>query len=94
MTAVEQQGSRRVRSGQDEDRAGTSASMAFVAAGVANELADSAEGRQALAPAFGPLLLVLDRVPGEEDENEADELEAGSQAEVDEAEGGDVVLPA
>ena len=45
-------------------------------------------------PALRLLLLVLDRVPGEEDKDEANELEAGSQAEVDEAEGSDVVLPA
>lgn len=45
-------------------------------------------------PALRLLLLVLDGVPGEEDEDEANELEAGGQAEVDEAKGSDVVLPA
>lgn len=68
--------------------------MAFLAPGMADELADSAQRRQVLAPALGTLLLVLDRVPGEEDEDEADELEASGQAKVDEAEGGDVILPA
>lgn len=48
----------------------------------------------ALEPALHSLLLVLDGVPGEEDEEEAEELEAGGQAKVDEAQGGDVVLPA
>ena len=69
--------------------------MAFVAARVADEAAHGVDGRQvALEPALHPLLLVLDGVPCEEDEEEAEELEAGGEAEVDEAQGGDVVLPA
>lgn len=69
--------------------------MALVAARVADEAAHGVDGRQvALQPALHSLLLVLDGVPGEEDEEEAEELEAGCEAEVDEAQGGDVVLPA
>lgn len=94
VATVEQQGGGRVRPGRDEHGAGAGARVAFVASGVADELADGAQRRQVLAPALGPILLVLDGVPGEEDEDEADELEAGGQAEVDEAEGGDVVFPA
>ncbi len=94
VAAVEQKGGGRVGPRWDEHGAGAGARVAFMAPGVADELADGAQRRQVLAPALGPLLLVLDRVPGEEDEDEADELEAGGQAEVDEAERGDVVLPA
>ena len=69
--------------------------MALVASRVADQAAHSVDGRQvALEPALHPLLLVLKGVPGEEDEEEAEELEAGGQTEVDEAQGGDVVLPA
>lgn len=69
--------------------------MAFVAAWVADEAANGVDRRQvALEPALHLLLLVLDGVPGEEDEEETEELEAGSEAEVDKAQGGDVVLPA
>ncbi len=94
MAPVEQQGGGRVRPRRDEHGAGAGACAALLASGVADELADGAQRRQVLAPALGSLLLVLDRVPGEEDEDEADELEAGSQAKVNKAEGGDVVLPA
>lgn len=94
VTAVEQQGGGRVGPWWDEHGAGAGAGVALLASGVAYELADGAQRRQVLAPALGPVLLVLYRVPGEEDEDEAYELEAGGQAEVDEAERGDVVLPA
>lgn len=68
--------------------------MALVAAGVADEAAHGVDGRQvALEPALHPLLFVLDGVPGEEDEQEAEELEAGGEAEVDEAQRGDIILP-
>lgn len=86
VASIEQQGGGRVRSRRDEHRAGASASVAFVAPGVANELTDGAQWREALPPALGPVLLVLDRVPGEEDKDEADKLEAGGQAKIDEAE--------
>lgn len=79
----------------DVDGAGAGAGVAFVAARVADEASHGVDGRQvALEPALHPLLLVLDGVPGEEDEEEAEELEAGGEAEVDEAQGGDVVFPA
>ena len=84
----------------DEHGAGARAGVALVAAHVADELADGAQWGQGqvmvvvVAAAAGAVLLVLDGVPGEEDEDEAHKLEAGGQAEVDEAEGGDVVLPA
>ncbi|KAG7225078.1 hypothetical protein INR49_014534 [Caranx melampygus] len=94
VAAVEEQGGWRVGTRRDEHRAGPGAGMALLAPGMADELADGAQRRQVLAPALSPLLLVLDRVPGKEDEDEADELEAGGQAEVDEAERGDIVLPA
>ena len=94
VATVEQQGGGRVGPRRDEHRAGAGACVAFLASSVADELADGAQRRQVLAPALVSLLLVLDRVPGEEDEDEADELEAGGQAEVYEAERGDVVLPA
>ena len=94
VAAVEQQGGGRVRPRWDEHGAGAGACVALLASGVADELADGAQRRQVLAPALVSLLLVLDRVPGEEDEDEANELEAGGQAEVHEAERGDVVLPA
>jgi len=94
VAPAEQQGGGRVEPRRDEHGAGAGASVAFVASGVADELADRAQRREALAPAIGPILLVLDRVPGEEDEDEAHKLEAGRQAKVDEAEGGDVVLRA
>lgn len=79
----------------DVDRTGAGAGVALVAARVAHEAAHSVDGQQvALEPALHPLLLVLDGVPGEEDEEEAEEFEAGGEAEVDEAQRGDVVLPA
>ena len=78
--------------GENGARAG--AGVALVPADVADHVADGAQRGQRLAPALLTLLLVLDGVPGEEDEDEAHELEAGRQAKVDEAEGGDVVLPA
>lgn len=69
--------------------------MALVAAGVADEAAHGVDGRQvALEPALYPLLFVLNGVPGEEDEEEAKELEASSEAEVHEAQRSDVILPA
>lgn len=86
VSAVEQQGGGRVGPRWDEHGAGAGACVAFVASGVADKLTDGAQRRQVLAPALGSIFLVLDRVPGEEDEDEADELEAGGQAEVDEAE--------
>lgn len=86
MAAVEQHRHRHVGPGRDEHGAGARAGVALPAAGVAHELTDRAQRRQVLAPALGLRLLVLDRVPGEEDEDEADKLEAGSQAEVHKAE--------
>lgn len=68
--------------------------VALAGTHLTHELAHCAERRQARAPALQPILLAFDGVPGEEDEDKADELEAGGQAEVDEAERGDVVLPA
>lgn len=94
MTAVKQEGGRRVGPRRDEHGTGAGARVALLASGVAYELADGAQRRQVLTPALSLRLLVLDRVPGEEDEDEAHELQAGSQAKVDEAERGDVVLPA
>ena len=61
---------------------------------MADELADSAQRGKVLAPALGLVLFVLDRVPGEEDEDKADKLQASRQPKVHEAERGDVVLPA
>lgn len=86
VATVEQEGSRRVGSWWDEHGAGAGAGVAFLASNMAYELADSAKWRQVLAPALGPILLVLYRVPGEENEDKAYKLEAGSQAKVDEAE--------
>lgn len=68
--------------------------MPLVTPGVADEVANRVHGREVFQPALQTLFLVLDGVPGEEDEDEANELEAGGQAEVDEAEGSDIVLPA
>lgn len=68
--------------------------MALAGTRLTHELAHCAERRQAGAPALHPILLTFDGVPGEKDEDEADELEAGGQTEVDEAERGDVILPA
>lgn len=68
--------------------------MALAGTCMAHQLAHSAQRRQARAPALQPILLGFDGVPGEEDEDEADELEAGGQAEVHKAERGDVILPA
>lgn len=68
--------------------------MPLVTPGVADEVANRVHGREVFQPALQTLFLVLDGVPGEEDEDEANELKAGSQAEVDEAEGSDIVLPA
>lgn len=77
------------------DRAGAGASVALVAAWVADEAAHGVDRKKvALEPALHPLLLVLDGVPGEEDEEEAEELQARGEAEVDKAQRGDVVLPA
>ena len=79
----------------DVDGAGAGASVALVAARVADEAAHGVGGREVtLQPPLHPLLLILDGVPGEEDEEEAEEFEAGGKAEVDEAQGGDVVLRA
>lgn len=77
-----------------ENGAGAGASVALVASRVTDELTDGAQRRQMLLPALQPVLFVLNGVPGEEDEDEAHKLEAGSQAKVDEAEGSDIVLPA
>lgn len=93
VATVEQQGGGRVRAGRNEHRAGAGAGVALLSAGVAYELADGAHRGEALAPKLCPLLLVLDGVPGEEDKYEAHKLEAGGKAKVDEAEGGDVILP-
>jgi len=94
VAAVEQQGGGRLGPRRNEHGARAGAGVAFLASGVADEVADGAQWRQVLAPALSPRLLVLDRVPGEEDEDETDEFQAGGQAEVDEAERGNVVLPA
>lgn len=77
-----------------ENRAGAGASVALVPSHVTDELTDGAQRRKMLLPALQPILFVFNGVPGEKDEHEAHKLEAGSQAEVDEAEGSDVVLPA
>lgn len=71
----------------------TGTCVALTATRLTHELAHRPQRRQTRAPALQPILLAFDRVPGEEDEDEPDELEAGGQAEVDESEGGDVVLP-
>lgn len=69
--------------------------MALVATWVADKTAHCVDRRHvALEPALHPLLPVLDGVPGEEDEQETEELEAGSEAEVDKAQRCDVILPA
>lgn len=79
----------------DVNGTGARAGVTLTAAGVAHQAAHGVHGRQvALQPALHPLLLVFDGVPGEEDEEEAQEFEAGGEAEVDEAQRGDVVLPA
>lgn len=72
--AVEQQHRGRIGPGRDVHGTGECAGVALPAAGVADQFADCAQRRKVLAPALGPRLLVLDRVPGEEDEDEADEL--------------------
>lgn len=77
-----------------EDGAGAGASVALLASGVADEFAHGAQRGETLLPALQAILFVFNRVPGEEDEHEAHELEAGRQTEVDEAEGSDIVLPA
>lgn len=60
--------------------------MALVATWVADEAAHSIDRRQVVfEPALHPLFLVFDGVPGEEDKEEAKELEAGSKAKVDKA---------
>lgn len=94
VPAVEQQCGWWVRPRRDEHRAGAGARVALLAARVADQFTHGAQRRQVLAPALGSLLLVLDGVPCEEDKHKAHKLQAGSQAEVHEAEGGDVVLPA
>lgn len=73
---------------------GAGTGVPLVTPGVADEVANRVHGREVFQPALQTLFLVLDGVPGEEDEDEANELEAGGQAEVDEAKGSDVVLPA
>lgn len=67
-------------------RARASTRVALAGTRVAHELTHCTDRRQARPPALQPILLAFDGVPGEEDEDEADELEAGCQAEVDEAE--------
>lgn len=67
-------------------RARASTRVALASTSMAHKLTHCAERRQARVPALQPILLALDGVPGEEDEDEADELEAGCQAKVDEAE--------
>lgn len=86
VASIEQQGGGRLRSRWDEHGAGASAGVALLTPGVADELTDGAQRRQALPPALGSFLLVLDRIPREEDEDKADKLETGSQAEVHKAE--------
>lgn len=79
----------------DVDGTGAGAGVALMAPRVAHETPDGVHGRQMpFEPALHPLLLVLDGVPGEENEEEAEELEAGGQAEVNKPQGGDVVFPA
>lgn len=86
VASIEQQGGRGVGSRRDEHRAGACAGVAFLTPGVADELTDCAQWRQVLPPALSSVLLVLDRVPGEENEDKADKLETGGQAKVDKAE--------
>lgn len=76
VAMVEQLGSRRVRPGWDEDGTGACAGVAFVAASMADELTDCSQRRQVLAPALRSVLFVLDRIPGQKDEDEANELKA------------------
>lgn len=75
-------------------RARASTCVALAATRMTHQLAHCAKRRQSRAPGLQPILLAFDGVPGEEDEDEPDKFQAGSQAEVDEAERGDVVLPA
>lgn len=74
--------------------AGAGASVALLASSVADEIAHCAQRGKMLLPALQAVLFVFNRIPGEEDEDEAYKLEAGCQAEVDEAEGSDVILRA
>ncbi len=77
-----------------ENRAGAGTSVALVASRVTDELADGAQRRQMPLPALQTILFVFNWIPGEENEHKAHKLEAGGQAEVHEAEGSDIVLPA
>lgn len=77
-----------------EDGAGAGASVALLASSVADEFAHGAQRGEMLLPALQAILFVFNRVPGEEDEDETHKLEAGSQAEIDKAEGSDIILPA
>lgn len=79
-----------------EDRTGACARVAFVTSGVADEVAHRVQrGKRVRVRVCVRLLLTpLQRIPGEEDEQEAQELQARRQPKVNKAEGSDIIFPA
>ncbi len=79
-----------------EDRTGACAGVAFVASCVTDEVAHCVQRgkRVCVRVCLRQLLAPLQRIPGEKDEQEAQELQARRQPKVNKAEGSDIVLPA
>ncbi len=77
-----------------EDRTGACAGVAFVASCVTDEVAHRVQREKRVCVCLRLLLVLLQRIPGEEDEQEAQELQACRQPKVNKAEGSDIVLPA
>lgn len=70
--------------------------MTFVTSGMADEVAHRVQrGKRVRVCVCERLLLTpLQRIPSEEDKQEAQELQARRQTKVNKAEGSDIVLPA
>lgn len=70
---------------RQEDGTGACAGVAFVTSGVADEMAHRVQRRKSVRVRERLLLAALQRIPGEKDEEEAQELQARCQPEVNEA---------
>lgn len=82
------------RQAGQEDRTRACAGVAFVTSGVADEVAHRVQRRKSVRMRGRLLLATLQRIPGKEDEEEAQELQARCQTEVNKSKGCDIVLPA
>lgn len=78
-----------------EDRTGACAGVAFVTSCVTDKVAHRVQRgkRVSVRVSVRLFLAPFQRIPGEEDEQEAQELQACRQPKVNKAEGSDIVLP-